>query len=117
MYLAEDYDLWLRAIEFKLKIQEVKVSSVIYHVDNRKRDRSLARLFRTELTLFRKKISIWPRSAGRLTLITLKRLCFYFLPFPIQKLVRNFLGKTSYSFMGEQKIKELIAKQIKGPIT
>ena len=30
VYLAEDYDLWLRAIESKLKIQEVKMSSVIY---------------------------------------------------------------------------------------
>ena len=117
VYLAEDYDLWLRAIESKLKIQEVKVSSVIYHVDNKKRDRSLARLFRTELTLFRTKISIWPRSVVQLTLITLQRLSFYFLPFPIQKLVLNFLGKTSFSFIGEQKIKDLIAIQINGPIT
>ena len=117
VYLAEDYDLWLRAILFKLKIQEVKVSSVIYHVDNRKRDRSLARIFRTEITLFRTKLSIWPRSAVQLTLITLQRLSFYFLPFPIQKLVLNFLGKTSFSFISEQKIKELIAIQIKGPIT
>ena len=117
VYLAEDYDLWLRAIKSKLKIQEVKVLSVIYHVDNKKRDRSLARLSRTELTLFRTKISIWPRSLVQLTLITLQRLSFYFLPFPIQKLVLNFLGKTSFSFIGEQKIKDLIAIQIKGPIT
>jgi hypothetical protein len=117
VYLAEDYDLWLRAIESKLKIQEVKMSSVIYHVDNKKRDRSIARLFRTELTLFRTKISIWPRSVVQLTIITLQRLSFYFLPFPIQKLVLNFLSKTSFSFIGEQKIKDLIAIQIKGPIT
>lgn len=117
VYLAEDYDLWLRATLFKLKIQEVKVSSVIYHVDNRKRDRSIAEIFRAEITLFRTKLSIWPRSAVQLILITLQRLSFYFLPFSIQKLVINFLGKTSFSFISEQKIKELIAIQIKGPIT
>ena len=117
VYLAEDYDLWLRATLFKLKIQEVKVSSVIYHVDNRKRDRSIAEIFRTEITLFRTKLSIWPRSAVQLILITLQRLSFYFLPFSIQKLVLNFLGKTSFSFISEQKIKELIAIQIKGPMT
>ncbi len=117
VYLAEDYDLWLRAILFKLKIQEVKVSSVIYHVDNRKRDRSIAKIFRAEITLFRTKLSIWPRSTVQLILITLQRLSFYFLPFSIQKLVLNFLGKTSFSFISEQKIKELIAIQIKGPIT
>jgi len=117
VYLAEDYDLWLRAISFKLKIQEVKVSSVIYHVDNRKRDRSIAKIFRAEITLFRTKLSIWPRSTVQLILITLQRLSFYFLPFSIQKLVLNFLGKTSFSFISEQKIKELIAIQIKGPIT
>jgi len=92
------------------------VPSVIYHVDIRKRDRSLALLFRSELTLFRAKISIWPSSVVQLTLITLQRLSFYFLPFSIKKLVLNFLGKNSYSFIGEQKIKELIAIQIKGPI-
>jgi hypothetical protein len=117
VYLAEDYDLWLRAIEFKLKFQEVKVASVIYHVDNRKRNRSLTKLFRTEITLFRTKSSIWPKSKVKLILVTLQRLTFYILPIFVQKLIINFLSKTSFSFIGKQKIEDLIAMQIKGPIT
>jgi hypothetical protein len=117
VYLAEDYDLWLRAIEFKLKFQEVKVASVIYHVDNRKRNRSLTKLFRTEITLFRTKSSIWPKSKVKLILITLQRLTFYILPIFVQKLIINFLSKTSFSFISKQKIEDLIAMQIKGPIT
>jgi hypothetical protein len=117
VYLAEDYDLWLRAIEFKLKFQEVKVASVIYHVDNRKRNRSLTKHFRTEITLFRTKSSIWPKSKVKLILVTLQRLTFYILPIFVQKLIINFLSKTSFSFIGKQKIEDLIAMQIKGPIT
>jgi hypothetical protein len=117
VYLAEDYDLWLRAIEFKLKFQEVKVASVIYHVDNRKRNRSLTKLFRTEITLFRTKSSIWPKSKVKLIFITLQRLSFYILPIFVQKLIINFLSKTSFSFVSKEKIEDLIAMQIKGPIT
>jgi hypothetical protein len=117
VYLAEDYDLWLRAIEFKLKFQEVKVASVIYHVDNRKRNRSLTKLFRTEITLFRTKSSIWPKSKVKLILITLQRLIFYTLPIFFQKLIIGYQTKASPSFPNKQNIKELIAMQIKGPIT
>jgi hypothetical protein len=117
VYLAEDYDLWLRAIEFKLKFQEVKVASVIYHVNNRKRKRNLTKLFHTEITLFRTKSSIWPKSKVKLILITLQRLTFYILPIFVQKLIINFLSKTSFSFTSKQKIEDLIAMQIKGPIT
>jgi hypothetical protein len=117
VYLAEDYDMWLRALELKLKFQEVKVASVIYHVDNRKRNRSLTKLFRTEITLFRTKSSIWPKSKVKLILVTLQRLTFYILPIFVQKLIINFLSKTSFSFIGKQKIEDLIAMQIKGPIT
>ena len=117
VYLAEDYDLWLRAIEFKLKFQEVKVASVIYQVDTKKRDRSLAKLFRTEIALFRTKLSIWPKSKIKLILITMQRLAFYILPIFFQKLIISLLSETSFSFTGKQKIEDLIAIQIKGPIT
>jgi hypothetical protein len=117
VYLAEDYDMWLRALELKLKFQEVKVASVIYHVDNGKRNRSLTKLFRTEITLFRTKSSIWPKSKVKLIFITLQRLTFYILPIFVQKLIINFLSKTSFSFVSNQKIEDLISMQIKGPIT
>ena len=117
VYLAEDYDLWLRAIKFKLKFQEVKVASVIYHVDNRKRNRSLTKLSCTEITLFRTKSSIWPKSKVKLIFITIQRLFFYILPIFFQKLIIGYQTKASPSFPNKQIIKELIAMQIKGPIT
>ncbi len=117
VYLAEDYDLWLRSFQENLYFQRIEDPLVVYHINYIKRKQSKINLIKTERLLTRTKLKIWPEQKLILVVLMIKRITFYYVPFFLKKMFLKFLTGVVTNFPNKKEIQDIIKSQFSGPIT
>jgi hypothetical protein len=116
VYLAEDYDLWLRSFQENLNFCQLEDSLVLYHVGTRKRNRNKIKLVKTEYNLVRTKFKVWPDLKLRLGILMFQRITFYFIPLFLQRIYLKLVSKTITVFPNKKEIQDFLKNQLGGPI-